>query len=171
MKTTLALVIACLSLQCVPAAQAQPVRSSSFDSAQQCDQYENQQRPEVEKAVKSYEKALNASDVRGVMQVYTDDPAVLVPEAPTAVGSRAVWNTYTGLFQAISLSLTFDVAEVKFLSPEWAFLRSTSKGSIKILANGAQIPSSNQELFVLHKEQSLWKVARYSFSSVLPTAK
>ncbi len=167
MKTTFALAIACLALQMVPTAQAQSFQQLSY----QRDQLETQQRAEIEKVIKGYEKALNASDVRSVMQVYNDDPAVLVPEAPTAVGSRAVWNTYTGLFQAISLNLTFEVAEVKLLSPDWAFLRSTSKGSIKILANGTQIPSSNQELFVLNKCQGVWKIARYSFSSVLLAAK
>ena len=39
-----------------------------------------------------------------------------------------------------------------------------------ILANGAQILRSNHELFVLHKTQGGWKLARYSFSSVLPAA-
>jgi len=57
------------------------------------------------------------------------------------------------------------------VSPEWAFLRSNSTGTIRILANGAQLPSSNQELFVLHKSQGRWKIARYSFSSVLQPAK
>ncbi len=42
---------------------------------------------------------------------------------------------------------------------------------VKILANGAQVPGSNQELFVLHKSQGRWKIARYSFSSVLQPAK
>ena len=67
-------------------------------------------------------------------------------------------------------ALTFEIAEVNVVSSNWAFLRSTSNGSITILASGAQIPSSNHELFVLHKSQGSWKLARYSFSSVLPSA-
>jgi hypothetical protein len=59
---------------------------------------------------------------------------------------------------------------VNVVAPNWAFLRSTSNGVVTNLANGAQIPSSNHELFVLHKSQGRWKIARYSFSSVLPAA-
>jgi len=170
MKTTIALAIACL-LQFVPAAQAQPQQPSSFSSHRQCEQFEAQQRPQIEKVIKGYEESLNAGDARGVMEVYTEDPVVLAPGAPSAVGTWAVWNTYTGIFQAISLNITFDIVEVVFVSPEWAFVRSTSQGSIKILANGAEIPSNNQELFVLHRSKGLWKIARYSFSSTLPAAK
>jgi ketosteroid isomerase-like protein len=105
-----------------------------------------------------------------VTRLYTDDAAVLAPGAPSAVGITAVRATYTSIFQAIDIDLTFSVAEVKVVSRNWAFLRSTSNGVITNLPNGAQIPSSNQELFVLHKRHGHWKLARYSFSSVLPSA-
>jgi len=138
---------------------AQPPRSS--DSAQ---------RAEIVEVLKSYERALNASDLAGVVQLYTGDAVVLAPGAPSAVGIDAVRAAYTGIFQAIDLDLTFEVAEVNVVSSSWAFLRSNSHGTVTILANGAQVPSSNQELFVLNKSAGCWKLARYSFSSVLPSA-
>ena len=163
MKTYLALAIAGLSLQAVSAAQAQ--------SRQQPPSYQFEARAGIKEVLKSYERSLNASDVAGVVQLYTDDAVLLAPEAPSAVGIEAVRNAYTGIFQAIAINITFEIAEVKLLSPEWAFLRSNSKGVVKILANGAQVPGGSQELFVLHKSQGRWKIARYSFSSVLQPAK
>jgi len=160
MKTTLALAIAGLSLQAVSAAQAQSPQQPPSSPAHQ-----------IEEVLKSYERSLNASDVAGVVQLYTDDAVLLAPEAPSAVGIEAVRNAYTGIFQAIAINITFEIAEVKLLSPEWAFLRSNSKGVVTILANGAQVPGGSQELFVLHKSQGRWKIARYSFSSVLQPAK
>jgi|SRR2546425_7524206 len=168
MKTYLALAIAGLALQGVSAAQAQPTQAPSSHSHQH---YEAQQRAEIEEVLKSYERALNASDVGGVVQLYTDDAVLLAPEASSAVGIKAVQGAYTAIFQAIGINITFEIAEVKLLSPEWAFLRSNSTGVIKILANSAQIPGSNHELFVLRKSQGRWKIARYSFSSILPSAK
>jgi len=132
--------------------------------------FEAQQCAEIEAVVKSYELSLNAGDVEGIVRLFTPDAAVLVPNAPTAVGSDAVRAAYTGVFQAIDIDITFTVAEVQVVSPEWAFLRSTSNGTATILANGVKIPSSNQELFVLRKSQGRWKLARYSFSSALPSA-
>jgi uncharacterized protein (TIGR02246 family) len=130
----------------------------------------SQQRAEIVAVLKSYERALNASDVAGVVQLYTADAVLMAPNAPAAVGADAVRAAYTGIFQTIDIDLTFEVAEVNVVSPDWAFLRSTSTGSVVILANGAHAPSSNQELFVLQKVQGCWKLARYSFSSVLPAA-
>jgi uncharacterized protein (TIGR02246 family) len=154
MKLYLALAIACLSLHIVPAANAQPPK----------------QRSAIEKVLKRYEQSLNAGDVDGVARLYTDDAVLLAPGAPSAVGINAVRAAYTGLFQTIDFDLSFDIAEVQVVSPDWAFLRSTSHGVVTILANGARIPSSNQELFVLHRSRGgSWKIARYSFSSVLPS--
>jgi uncharacterized protein (TIGR02246 family) len=157
MKAYLALTAACLSLQGVSAANARPPQH---------------QRPRaaITAVLKSYERALDAGDVEGVARLYTDDAVVLAPNAPSAVGIDAVRAAYTGIFQTIGLDLTFKVAEVNVVSPTWAFLRSTSKGVVTILADGTQVPSGNQELFVLHKTYGRWKLARYSFSSVLPSA-
>jgi ketosteroid isomerase-like protein len=105
-----------------------------------------------------------------VARLYTDNAVMLAPGAPSAVGIDAVRAAYTGIVQAIDLDLTFEAAEVHVVSGDRALLRSTSHGTVRILANGAQVPSSNQELFVLQKCQGRWKLARYSFSSALPSA-
>ena len=108
MKTSLALAIVGPALQSVSAAQAQLTQAPSSHSHQH---YEAQQRAEIEEVLKSYERALNASDVGGVVQLYTDDAVLLAPEAPTAVGIKAVRNAYTGIFQAIALNITFEIAK------------------------------------------------------------
>jgi uncharacterized protein (TIGR02246 family) len=169
MKTYLALTIACLSLQGASAAEAQPPQHPRSSHAHQRSQSGARQRAAITGLLKNYEHALNASDVEGVARLYTDDAVLLAPGAQSAVGIDAVRAAYTGIFQAIDIDLTFDIAEVNVVSSEWAFLRSTSHGVATVLANGAQTPSSNQELFVLHKSQGRWKIARYSFSSVLPS--
>jgi uncharacterized protein (TIGR02246 family) len=155
MKAYLALAIAGLALVTDSAAAAQR---------------RPQPRVAITAVLKSYEQALDASDVERVARLYTDDSVVLAPNAPSAVGIDAVRATYTGIFQTSDIDLTFEIVEVKVVSPNWAFLRSTSKGVVTILANGTQIPSSNHELFVLHRTEGRWKLARYSFSSVLPSA-
>jgi uncharacterized protein (TIGR02246 family) len=159
MKIWLALAIACLSLQSASAAEARAPQK-----------HQAQQRAAITDVLNRYEQALNASDVEGVVRLFTNDAVVLAPNAPSAVGIDAVRATYTGIFQAIDIDLSFDVAEVNVVSPHWAFLRSTSHGTVTNLANGAKIPGRSQELFVLHKSQGRWKLARYSFSSTLPTA-
>ncbi|HEX4735484.1 MAG TPA: SgcJ/EcaC family oxidoreductase [Thermoleophilaceae bacterium] len=157
MKAYLALITACLSLQGVSAANARPTGHA-------------RQRAAITAVLKSYEKALDAGDVEGVARLYTDDAVVLAPNAPSAVGIGAVRTAYTSIFQTIDLDLTFKIAELTIVSRNWAFLRSASSGVVTVLASGAQVPSSNQELFVVHKTRGRWKLARYSFSSTLPPA-
>jgi uncharacterized protein (TIGR02246 family) len=170
MKTYLALAIACLSLQGASAADARAPQKHRSSRSHQRSQSQAHQRAAIKGVLKSYEQALNAGDVEGVVGLFTDDAVVLAPNAPSAVGIDAVRATYTGIFQAIDIDLTFKIAEVNVVSRHWAFLRSTSHGIVTALANGAQIPSSNQELFVLHRSHGRWKLSRYSFSSTLPAA-
>ncbi len=160
--------VACLAWQGVSAAQAQPAQQPASSHSRQSYQYDDRQRAQIADVIHRYEVALNANDLAGVVQLFTDDAVLLPPNAPTAVGINAVRDAYTGIFQAIDLDLTFSIAEVQVVSPEWAFVRSTSNGTVTIRANGAQVQSSNHELFVLHCSQGRWKLARYAFSSVLP---
>ncbi len=168
MKTALVLSIACLSVPFTPAAQAQQQAPQSF-AMQEFGRFDSHEAAEIEAVLKKYEQALNASDMKGVLKLYTDDAVFMVPGSPSAVGIQAVEQAYAATFQAIRLNLNFQIAELHLLSPEWAFLRSTSSGQVTILANGAVIPSANQELFLLRKVHGQWKLARYSLSSTLPS--
>jgi len=168
MKTHLAVAAACLALQvaALPALATQPQEASAKSHAA-----DSRQQAQIEQLLNKYEQALNTSDVNAAVQLYTDDGVSMSPENPTAVGTKVLREAYAGVFQAIALKLNFQIAETKLLSPEWALLRTTSTGVVKILANGAEVPGSNQELFLLRKSNGQWKIARYSFSSVLRPAK
>jgi uncharacterized protein (TIGR02246 family) len=131
---------------------------------------------ENQKAIASvltnYAAALKAADAEAVTRLYTEDGVLMAQESLPAVGSAAVRKAYVDLFQAIGLEITFHLAEVVELTPEWAFARTTSTGTIKINATGARVPEANQELFIFKKTASgTWKIARYSFSVINPPPK
>jgi uncharacterized protein (TIGR02246 family) len=168
MKTSLVLALACLSVHFAPAALAQQQTPPSF-AAREFGDFHSHDRAEIAQVLKSYEQALNASDVNAILKLYTEDAVLMLPGIPSAVGIQAVEQAYVGTFQAIRINLTFQIAEVQVLSPEWAFLRSTSTGQVTILANGAVIPAATQELFLLRKTHGHWKLARYNASSTLPS--
>jgi len=128
------------------------------------------QRAEIRSVIERYGQALNAGNVDAIVQLYTPEGAVLAPNAPTAVGEQAVHDSYVATFQAISLDIAFQIAEIHLLAPDWAYARSTSSGTIRIIANGQVVPEANQELFVLRRLRGEWKIARYAFSTTLPAA-
>lgn len=115
-----------------------------------------------------YAKAANNSDAAAVAELYTDDAVLMAQNSPPAVGKAAVHAAYAAMAGAIKLDIAFEIAEIRLLAPDWAFLRSTSTGSIRLLQPGVDIPEANQELFLFQMVEGTWKIARYSFSTVLP---
>lgn len=121
--------------------------------------------------LKNYERMLNAADAEGVAKLYTEDAVFMAPNYPPSVGLAQVTGAYKGVFSQIVPNLTFKIAEIKVLPGGWAMARSTSSGSIKIVANGATAPDAYQELFMLKNVDKQWKIARYSFSTTQAAAK
>jgi uncharacterized protein (TIGR02246 family) len=116
-----------------------------------------------------YQDALNASDTDAVMPLYAEDGVFMPPYSPSAVGAAAVRQAYDAVFKAITLTVTFKVAEIVEIGPDWAFARTNSAGTVKVHATGATSAEANQELFILRKgKDGSWKIARYSFSPTNP---
>ena len=86
----------------------------------------------------------------------------------SSVGAQAVRKAYDAVFDAIKLSVQFDIAEIRQLAPDWAFARTNSAGRVKVNATGESAAEGNQELFVFQKIRSDWKIARYCFSATGP---
>ncbi len=122
----------------------------------------------IHAVLNAYEQALNASDVDGVLKLYTKDGVFMAQHNTSAVGIHQVEAAYTGAFQAIDLDVEFDIVEVEVISDDWAFARTNSSGTVTINATGDKIPEGNQELFVLQKIDGDWKIARYAFSTTNP---
>jgi hypothetical protein len=66
-------------------------------------------KAQIEAVLKTYEHVLNASDVDGVVNLYTRDGVFMAQHNPSAVGIEQVEAAYTGAFQAIDLNVEFDI--------------------------------------------------------------
>jgi uncharacterized protein (TIGR02246 family) len=123
----------------------------------------------IRNVLKSYEAALNASSTDAVMALYAPDGVFMDCFSPSAVGTEAVHREYDNVFKKITLNVKFDILEVIVASPEWAFARTNSAGTVTVHATGKKSAEGNQELFVFHKDtKGAWKIARYCFSPTKP---
>ncbi len=123
----------------------------------------------VKELLGNYERVLNASDVEGILKLYAQDGVFMPQHSSSQVGTDAIREAYTHVFEAIDLDVVFDIIEVEIISDQWAFARTTSSGTTTINADGAKVPESNQELFLLGKQTNgEWKIARYIFSTMNP---
>jgi uncharacterized protein (TIGR02246 family) len=117
----------------------------------------------VEKLLFSYRDALNASDVNKVLPLYTNDGVFMPSNAPSAIGQEQVKAAYEFVFSQIQLNIEFYIDEI-VVTGDFAFARTTSKGSTLIHANKQTVAEENRELFVLQKTNGQWKIARYMFN-------
>jgi uncharacterized protein (TIGR02246 family) len=115
-----------------------------------------------------YEKTLNQSDAAAALALYAPDGVFMPQNSPSSIGAAAVRKAYDGVFEAITLSVKFTIAEIRQLAPDWIFARTNSAGTVKINATGASGPEANQELFIFQKIGGHWKIARYCFSTTNP---
>lgn len=128
----------------------------------------NSDEEAVTAVLSKYQDALNHSDTAAVMKLYAPDGVFMPQHFPSSVGADAVRKAYDGVFAAITLSVKFDIAEVRQLAPGWAFARTNSAGTVNLHATGQTTPEANQELFVFQKLGNDWKIARYCFSTTNP---
>jgi len=126
---------------------------------------ESKEKNEIKKLLFTYRDALNASDVNKVLPLYTEDGIFMPSGAPTSIGTEQVKGAYEFVFSNIELSIEFYVDEIS-INGDYAFARTTSKGSTLIHATGATVPEENRELFVLQKENGQWKIDRYIFNKM-----
>jgi len=117
-----------------------------------------------------YQDALNQSNTDAVMKLYAADGVFMPQNSPSSVGAQAVRKAYDAAFDAIKLTVKFDVVEVQQLAPEWGFARTNSAGRVRVNATGETSAEGNQELFVFQKIGETWKIARYCFSTTNPAA-
>jgi len=111
----------------------------------------------------TYRDALAASDEIAVTDAFTADGVVLPPSSPTATGADAVKANYEAVFEAVELDLQFAIDEV-VIDGDYGFVRSTSLGTVKVLATGESGPELNRELFVVNKKDGKWKIAFYMYN-------
>jgi uncharacterized protein (TIGR02246 family) len=124
----------------------------------------------IRQQLHSYEQALNSSDVDRVMTLYADDAVFMPQHSLPAVGRDAVRTAYHHVFDTIKLDIRFTIDEVSPLSRDWAFARTRSNGTVKVLSSAQPAGAeANQELFLLHREaDGQWRIARYIFSTTNP---
>lgn len=124
----------------------------------------------IRQQLNRYEQALNAADIDRVMALYAVDAVFMPQHSQPVVGRDAVRTAYRHVFDTIKLDVRFAIDEVQPLSRDWAFARTRSNGTVKVL--GSDQPASaeaNQELFLLHREtDGQWRIARYVFSTTTP---
>lgn len=130
---------------------------------------EKQEKQKIESLLSEYQKSLNTSDAKLAQSLYTKDGIFMPTEAPSGIGSEGILKSYEYVFSQIQLNIEFFIEEIQ-VEGNMAFAVTSSKGTVKIHANGIEAPEANRELFVFEKVNDEWKIARYMFNKTEPKA-
>ena len=124
-------------------------------------------KQEIEVLLSEYKKSLNTSDAKLAQSLYTKDGVFMPTEAPSGIGFEGILKSYEFVFSQIQLNIEFFIEEIE-VEGNMAFAVTSSKGTVKIHANGVEAPEANRELFVFEKVDGEWKIARYMFNKTAP---
>lgn len=122
-----------------------------------------EEKQKIEALLSEYKKSLNTSDAKLAQSLYTKDGIFMPTQAPSGIGSEGILKSYEFVFSQIQLNIEFFIEEIE-VEGNMAFAVTSSKGTVKILANGVEAPEENRELFVFEKVDGEWKIARYMFN-------
>ena len=125
------------------------------------------EKVEIQKVIKNYEKALNGNDTSTIIKLYSKKSVFMPQHAPAQVGIESIENAYKGVFKSIDLNVKFTIHDIEVFG-NLAWVRTSSLGKTKILANGAIVKEGNNELFIFKKEKGNWKIYQYLFSTNQP---
>lgn len=124
-------------------------------------------KKKIEALLNTYQTSLNTSDAKLAQSLYTKDGVFMPTEAPSGIGLEGILKSYEYVFSQIQLTIQFHIEEIE-VEGNMAFAITSSKGKVKILANGVEVPEANRELFVFEKVDGEWKIARYMFNKTEP---
>lgn len=139
----------------------------SQSTTQKTEAIQKEEKQKIEELLNEYKRSLNTSDAKLAQSLYTKDGIFMPTEAPSGIGSENILKSYEYVFSQIQLNIEFFIEEIE-IEGNMAFAVTSSKGTVKIHANGVEAPEANRELFVFEKVDGEWKIARYMFNKTEP---
>jgi len=142
-------------------------QESNQNTTQKTEIMQKEEKHKIEELLSQYKKSLNTSDAKLAQSLYTKEGIFMPTEAPSGIGSEGILKAYEFVFSQIQLNIEFFIEEIE-VEGNMAFAVTSSKGTVKIQANGVEVPEANRELFVFEKVNGEWKIARYMFNKTEP---
>ena len=118
---------------------------------------------EIRSILSSYERALNTGDAKLAVGLYAADALMMAAGQATVAGPDLL-AAYTAGFEVFRMNVTFTIDEIVVAGDSLAYALTRSEGHQTILAEGAQHPESNREVFIFGVEGGEWKIKRYLFN-------
>ncbi len=118
---------------------------------------------QIRQLLETYERSLNSSDPELAASLYTNDAVFMPTTLPTATGADML-HAYQQIFAAIGLNVAFTIDELAVTRDNTAYALTRSNGRQLNRATGETTAEANREIFIFHRIDGAWKIARYMFN-------
>lgn len=158
-KLTLSVLVIIIMASC----NEKQEKKEAITTTQNTEITQKEEKQKIEELLSEYKKSLNTSDAQLAQNLFTKDGIFMPTEAPSVIGSEGILKNFEYAFSQFKLKIAFFIEEIE-VEGNMAFAVTSSKGTVKILANGMEEPEASRELFVFEKVDGKWKIARYMFN-------
>jgi uncharacterized protein (TIGR02246 family) len=114
--------------------------------------------------IDTYSKALNTADSLSIIDLYSDE-GLFFPNHYHTIDKHHLISKAGTFFKDNHFSIVFEIKNV-VVHGEFAFVQSTSTTTVRNLKEEKRVSKTSRDLFVLRKEQNLWKIYRYIFNDI-----
>ena len=119
---------------------------------------------DLQKIMDKYAAALTSGDVETLVGLYSPKGVFMREEMKAIVGQDALRAAYKEVFANLKVDLQFTIREAEE-SGDMAWLRSVSKGAVKVLKTGVEAKQGYNQLVVFRREAGAWKIRAYLYGS------
>jgi uncharacterized protein (TIGR02246 family) len=122
---------------------------------------------DLQKIMDTYATALNMGDVEKLVGLYSPKGVFMREEMKAVIGQDALRAAYREINATLKVDLQFTIREAEEAG-DMAWLRSVSKGTVKVLKTGVETRQGYNQLVVFRKEGGAWKIRAYLYGSNRP---
>ncbi|MFP3831509.1 YybH family protein [Chryseobacterium sp. SIMBA_028] len=148
----------------VVACSGKPEKNNTPNTTHEKNTMEAATKKDIETVLYTYQNALNESSTTHTLPLYTRDGVFMPQGGPSAKGQEQLKEAYDFVFKTLTLDVKFEIEEITVINENYAIARTVSKGTQMLHADHKTTPEENRELFILQKEDTKWKIARYMFN-------
>src|SRR3954463_15701209 len=115
---------------------------------------------QIKNVVTTYFEKLKAADAESISMLYSEDGVMMPPIFPTVSGREEVEKFYRMALGKKKFNMNSEIIEI-IEEPDLAVVRTLSKGTSVTIETNETVNEDSKELFVLRKDGTEWKIARF----------
>lgn len=118
----------------------------------------------IQEKILNFESALNLGDIEDVLSFYSDE-AIFMPDGNKTLKKSKIGKSGAEFLIESDFKIRFDDVKIA-IDETYAFVEAIAKTSQNDKESSSKFERTSRDFFVFRKEESDWKIFRYTFNNV-----